>query len=141
MPKRFTEKATLVETHHGDLHFGNILFDAHTDKITFIDPRGSYDGQQFGDTIYDIAKLSHDLYHGYNAIVANTKPNQVVKDIFVSRLEENLSSDLVKLVNDAGVLLLATCMPLHSDDPSRQARMAKQVKEYLKENKEKENGK
>lgn len=118
---------------HGDLHFGNILYNQQTDQIKLIDPRGRY-GKTLGthgDDIYDFAKLAHDLYHGYGAMVANVPQNEAVKDIFVKKLNEyNLPTDMIL---DAGIVLLATCIPLHYDDVDRQERFYNKVNEYVKE--------
>jgi len=60
---------------HGDLHFGNILYNPYNDSITLLDPRGSY-GDHVGcggDYLYDMCKLSHDLYHGYSELVTGNK--------------------------------------------------------------------
>lgn len=118
---------------HGDLHFANILYNQQTDQIKVIDPRGNYSGHMGtnGDDIYDWAKLAHDLYHGYNSIVSNVAHNQYVKQLFVKKLEEYKLP--VKEILDGGLLLLATCVPLHGDDPSRQNRMLKYVEQELKE--------
>jgi dTDP-glucose pyrophosphorylase len=116
-----------IEGMHGDLHFGNILYNQQTDQIKLIDPRGNYGGYigTYGDNLYDWAKLAHDLYHGYNAMVANTKPNEIVRKVFLEKLKEtNLPTDLVL---KGGLVLLATCIPLHSDDPDRQDRFRSYV--------------
>lgn len=92
-----------------------------------IDPRGNYGGYigTYGDNLYDWAKLAHDLYHGYSAMVANTKPNEIVRKVFLEKLKEtNLPTDLVL---KGGLVLLATCIPLHSDDPDRQDRFRSYV--------------
>lgn len=118
---------------HGDLHFGNILYNQQTDQIKLIDPRGAYGSYPgtCGDDLYDFAKLAHDLYHGYGAMVANVAPNKVVKDIFVRKLKEyNLP---VKEIIDGGALLIATCIPLHYDDINRQNRFQYYIEEYLSE--------
>lgn len=121
-----------VETHHGDLHFGNILYNYTTDQIKLIDPRGAYgscDRTTHGDDLYDWAKLAHDLYFGYNAMVADVPQNEIVKSIFVAKLREY---DLpINEILDGGIVLLASCIPLHSDDEKRQLRFANRVKEYL----------
>ena len=112
-----------IDVHHGDLHFGNILYNQATDQFKFIDPRGEYGEVQgtLGDNIYDWAKLAHDLYYGYNAIVADVPQNKTVKDIFVRKLKEyNLPTDIIL---KGGLLLLATCIPLHYDNIARQNRM------------------
>ena len=122
---------TPVDVHHGDLHFGNILYNHYTNQFKFIDPRGNYGGLigTIGDNFYDWCKLAHDLYHGYSSIVSNTSQNKTVKKVFVEKLEEfNLP---VKQILDGGLLLLATCIPLHYDDPERQWKMTRVVKKEL----------
>lgn len=120
-----------IDVHHGDLHFGNILYNQATDQFKFIDPRGEYGNVMgtLGDNIYDWAKLAHDLYYGYNAIVADVPQNKIVKDIFVRKLKEyNLPEDIIL---KGGLLLLATCIPLHYDDSNRQKRMKEIVWKHL----------
>ena len=47
---------------HGDFHFENILFDEHSDDITFLDWRQDFAGNlEVGDVYYDLAKLLHGL--------------------------------------------------------------------------------
>lgn len=117
-----------VQCMHGDLHFGNILYDQTTDQLKLIDPRGQYGKDwigTFGDDMYDWCKLAHDLYHGYGAMVANVSRNEIVKRVFVKLLYRY---DLpAQEIIDGGLLLLATCIPLHSDDWDRQIRF----KEYI----------
>lgn len=120
-----------IDGMHGDLHFGNILYNQQTDQIKLIDPRGKY-GDHYGthgDNIYDFAKLAHDLYHGYNAMVQNVPHNNRVKSIFVKMLHKY---DLpVQVILDAGLLLIATCIPLHYDDKNRQERFMKYVESMI----------
>jgi len=129
------KKTRPISGMHGDLHFGNILYNQQTDQIKLFDPRGNY-GQSnissqyshigiLGDDLYDYCKLAHDVYHGYNAMVSNVKHNEEVKEIFVAKLKEhNLPVDLILA---GGLLLLATCIPLHYDDEERQTRFANYV--------------
>lgn len=128
-------KTVPIQTHHGDLHFGNILYNHYTNQFKLIDPRGNYGGfiSTLGDNYYDWCKLAHDLYHGYSAIVANTKQNEIVKKVFIEKLHEYKLpiNDIV----DGGLLLLATCIPLHYDDSDRQQRMSKYVTKILKQTK------
>lgn len=128
------KKATYpVAIMHGDLHFGNVLYNCQNDRMIFIDPRGKYGMFEgtCGDQLYDWCKLAHDLYYGYNAIVANVSKNILVKKLFLEMLHRyNLPVDLIL---DGGLVLLATCIPLHYDDPSRQQRLVETVKTYLKE--------
>jgi len=112
---------------HGDLHLANILYNQQTDQFKLLDPRGKYGSWHgtMGDNIYDWAKLAHDCYYGYNAIVADVPHNEYVKDLFVRKLDEyNLPKDQILM---GGLLLLATCIPLHYDDVERQTRMLTKV--------------
>ncbi len=109
---------------HGDLHLGNILYDPQTDRITLIDPRGEFGGPgKAGDANYDWAKLAHDMYFGYYALVANTAPNPLSKKIF---LDVAPRDDINKILK-GGLLLIATAIPLHYEDPERQVRMRRLV--------------
>lgn len=118
---------------HGDLHFGNVLYNQQTDQIKLFDPRGKYGAYHgsFGDDLYDWCKLAHDLYHGYNSMVSNVPHNQDVKELFVKKLKENNLP--VDLILAGGLLLIATCIPLHYDDPERQGRF----QDYVEDNYEK----
>lgn len=127
MATRIHSKTAPIQGMHGDLHFANILYNQQTDQFKLLDPRGEYGKWHgtMGDNIYDWAKLAHDCYYGYNAIVADVPHNEDVKKIFVDKLEEyNLP---IKEILEGGLLLLATCIPLHYDDPDRQARMFTKV--------------
>ena len=57
---------------HGDLCFGNMLFDGHN-HLWLIDPRGSFGHLIgcYGDRAYDLAKLSHSMLGGYDYIAAD----------------------------------------------------------------------
>ena len=121
------EGTTPIFGMHGDLHFGNILYNQQTDQFKLLDPRGDYGGigGTAGDNIYDWAKLAHDCVYGYNAIVADVPQNEYVKEAFIRKLDEyNLPKDIIL---KGGLLLLATCIPLHYDDVDRQERMIKRV--------------
>lgn len=55
---------------HGDLFFGNMMFNEETSDLKVIDPRGDYGGLIcFGDIRYDIAKLNHSINGYYDFIV------------------------------------------------------------------------
>jgi dTDP-glucose pyrophosphorylase len=121
-------KSIPVACMHGDLHFGNILYNTNNDHLTLIDPRGMFGNHPGteGDALYDWAKLAHDLYFGYSAIVANLEHPEFIKKMFIKKLEEyNLP---VQEILMGGLVLIATCIPLHSDDPARQERLMNVVK-------------
>lgn len=56
---------------HGDLCFGNMLYDISSDIIRLIDPRGRYGNHVgiFGDQYYDLAKLCHSSLGHYDYLV------------------------------------------------------------------------
>jgi dTDP-glucose pyrophosphorylase len=55
---------------HGDFCFSNILYDLRGRLVKLIDPRGSFGTVGiYGDPRYDIAKLYHSVYGGYDFIV------------------------------------------------------------------------
>lgn len=131
LAKEIWSKTRPISGMHGDLHFANILYNQQTDQLKFIDPRGNYGGYNGsnGDNIYDWAKLAHDLYHGYNSIVSNVPHNEYVKTLFVKKLKEY---DLpVETILNGGLVLLATCIPLHSDDAFRQLRMTNYIESQI----------
>lgn len=131
--RRCSESVSFVKCIHGDLHGGNILYDPYNDSIKFIDPRGRFgdDVTNSGDVLYDLAKLSHDFYHGYGSILAGRPYPDELKTIFVDTLNKYGYNSILNEVIDAGVLLIATCISLHSDDSNRQQRMKNYVTEYF----------
>jgi hypothetical protein len=124
---KFHEYADCI---HGDLHLGNIIYNPYSDKIILIDPRGEYKiTQNGGNPLYDWCKLSHDIVLGYSSIVNNCEQNINLVEIY-KKLCSNYDIDYELTVKGA-VVLLASCIPLHSDDSERQARMMERVREYL----------
>jgi dTDP-glucose pyrophosphorylase/fructosamine-3-kinase len=124
-------KAQPVQAMHGDLHFGNILYNPYNDSITLLDPRGEY-GKHIGcggDHMYDLAKLSHDLYHGYNSLFHSKPYPKYVRESFRKIIRKYYPKEYVEII-DGGALLIATCIPLHYDNPNRQKHMREYVDEY-----------
>ena len=129
--ERCLNQAQPVSAMHGDLHFGNILYNPYNDSITLLDPRGSY-GSHIGcggDNMYDLCKLSHDLYHGYNEIVSGHKYPAYVKDSFSKLIQKYYPAQYDEII-DGGALLIATCIKLHYDCENRQERMRKYINGY-----------
>lgn len=125
---------------HGDLFFGNILFDRRTSKVVLIDPRGRTGGAPIGgDALYDFAKLSQSIRGTYDFYAADlfsirTSNSTVCVDTicnesaattlerldlwFAELLEsQNIDSHLLTLL-EASLLVSAT--PLHPESGSRQ---------------------
>jgi len=129
--KRCMNKAEPVLAMHGDLHFGNVLYNPYNDSITLLDPRGEY-GNHIGcggDHMYDLCKLSHDLYHGYNSLVYGNPYPSYVRDSFVKNIRKYYPNEYQEII-DGGALLIATCIPLHYDDRNRQQLMKDYVNGY-----------
>jgi len=125
------DKAQPVLTMHGDLHFGNVLYNPYNDSITLIDPRGQYGSYKGcgGDHMYDLCKLSHDLYHGYNGIIHGTPYPKYVRESFDKMIRKYYPNEYKEII-DGGALLIATCIPLHYDNINRQQHMRDYVNEY-----------
>jgi dTDP-glucose pyrophosphorylase len=124
---------TWSECMHGDSHLGNIIYDAMTGSIKFVDPRGVFGPIKGngGDIRYDMAKLLQDFYCGYAMIMADRYAihEGVVTIDWVGdteKLSEFLCQELedrgydVKLLKKLAVILLLTAIPFHADSPQRQ---------------------
>jgi dTDP-glucose pyrophosphorylase len=130
--EEISEVALPIKVMHGDLHFGNILYSHQTDQFKFFDPRGEYGNTRtsMGDSAYDWCKLSHDVIHGYGALIANVPHNRMVEEMFKTVCEEYIPFDY-DLVWWGGLILLATCIPLHYEDRDRQKRFQDYVEMKL----------
>lgn len=141
---------------HGDFCFSNILYDFRTDNVKTIDPRGVDLNGEFtiyGDTRYDIAKLSHSILGLYDWIIAGyyeveinqqeiqfllDVPNSIkgIQQLFLSLIKDKfqLSS---KALYAMQIQLFLSMLPLHSDDVKRQqALMANAFRLYQLINKD-----
>ncbi len=127
---------------HGDFCFSNILYDFRANRIKTIDPRGmtaSNDITIYGDTRYDLAKLSHSILGMYDWIVAGYHKTNVdwlkrkVNIIISGQVKhKDTQCTFIEMVSRrygiAAVSLYAmqlqlflSMLPLHSDDEYRQA--------------------
>ena len=130
---RCMEKAKPVNAMHGDLHFGNIIYNPYNDSITLIDPRGEYGNHvgAGGDHLYDLCKLSHDLYHGYGSVVSGKPYPKYVRESFDKVIKKYYPNEYEEII-DGGALLVATCIPLHYDNKDRQKMLKEYVIEYAR---------
>lgn len=125
---------------HGDFCFSNILYSSRVQRIRVIDPRGYIEpGQKtiYGDTRYDLAKLSHSIVGRYDQIIAG-RYNMAAADgqrysiEFEKRPHHAWLEDAWKDFKVAGVAawsseiraltigLFLSMLPLHADRPDRQ---------------------
>ncbi|WP_413587440.1 capsular biosynthesis protein [Bdellovibrio sp. HCB274] len=137
---------------HGDFCFSNILYDFRVNSIKVIDPRG-LDGAGnvsiYGDSQYDIAKLAHSVYGGYDYIIAGRyrmdiknsyeldfsivweNGSEEIQDLFKSMVfgqKESYDLSIRAMV----VHLFLSMLPLHKDRPDRQiAFIANALRLYL----------
>ncbi|MGF1685276.1 capsular biosynthesis protein [Photobacterium japonica] len=124
---------------HGDFCFSNILYDFRTNRIKTIDPRGlTHDNVLtiFGDSRYDIAKLSHSVLGMYDWIIAgyyhvNIQDNTIQFDIAGLEKQRDIQQLFVEAVSQTCHLspmnlyamqihLFLSMLPLHDDDKQRQ---------------------
>ena len=114
------QKVNPVNCMHGDLHSGNILYNANNDQIIFIDPRGKYGNLVgcLGDSLYDLSKLCHDLYFGYGEIVNNKKYSDLVKGIFCEIIKDRKLP--IREMKYGAVVLIASLLPLHTNQKHKE---------------------
>lgn len=126
---------------HGDFCFSNILYNSRAARISVIDPRGYVKAGEpslYGDTRYDLAKLSHSIAGYYDHILAGRYrlARHGQRDFSIS-FEENVNSrwllsaleeievDGIRAgslsVRAVTVALFLSMLPLHADRPDRQA--------------------
>lgn len=122
---------------HGDLCFSNILYDSRLDKLTLIDPRGSFGVPGiFGDLRYDLAKLFHSSFGRYDFLSnGHFELNFVGNRYFLKEIIDSHQSEvgefIANLIRDhsgpsywqiefvAGLLFLSM-VPFHSEKPKSQ---------------------
>jgi len=139
--KYLPSERTLSTLMHGDFCFSNILYDFRSNRIKTIDPRGvtpSGDITIYGDTRYDIAKLSHSILGMYDWILAgyhqttlDWKTREIQFFIAGEVKHKDTQSMFIEMVSKKHGLtavnlyamqlqLFLSMLPLHSDDLYRQ---------------------
>lgn len=127
---------------HGDLCFSNIMYDARSNGIKVIDPRGLNIRQEmtlYGNQSYDLAKLCHSFIGLYDFIISDSfeieKSDELgiklifniderlkeIQKVFMSKLliTEISNKDIIAPT----ILLFLSMIPLHFDKPHRQEAM------------------
>lgn len=122
---------------HGDLFFGNMLYDINSSTLKIIDPRGNFgiDGI-YGDIRYDLAKLNHsilgkydfivnDLYalninheYEYDYIIYSSERHNDVLNLLKQQVE-NRGYDYKQILVITGLLFLSM-IPLHKENQNNQ---------------------
>lgn len=135
LPKTITHATVL----HGDFCFSNILYDFRMGRIKTIDPRGIDLNNEltiYGDTRYDLAKLSHSILGLYDWIIAGyydvtiqqqqisftiDTPSHIlpIQQLFIALIKEHYQLDENSLYA-MQIQLFLSMLPLHADDPQRQ---------------------
>jgi dTDP-glucose pyrophosphorylase len=133
---------------HGDLCFGNILYDLRSRICKFLDPRGSF-GQPgiFGDPRYDVAKLYHSVHGLYDFIthdlfraslqgahldlaIRSRPHHEQIRDRFDRVFFPEFARKDIVLIS---ALCFASMLPLHYDAPQRQIAMYARAMQLLDE--------
>lgn len=134
---------------HGDLFFGNMMYDIEGESLKIIDPRGEYgDFLIYGDIRYDLAKLYHSVIGNYDFIVNglyelrdydstlnysifNGDDNEKIVDL-MHNLIKVLDNDIDDVEFITGLLFL-TMIPLHSENKNNQKMQFIKACEILKD--------
>ena len=136
---------TTSDVIHGDLHFGNIIFDATCNKTKLVDPRGSWGFGTLhteGNALYDLAKLYQSVIGKYCHISTDTFPSDgenIIYDMIEKSIDNNLlqcyaPSDVI-IAKRYAICLLASAIPLHSDNEKRQHIMKNTAIDLIKSGK------
>lgn len=136
---------TTSDVIHGDLHFGNIIFDATCNKTKLVDPRGSWGSGTLhteGNALYDLAKLYQSVIGKYCHISTDTFPSDdenIIYDMIEQSIDNNLlqwyaPSDVI-IAKRYAICLLASAIPLHSDNEKRQHIMKNTAIDLIKSGK------
>ena len=126
---------------HGDFCFSNILYNSRSARISVIDPRGyvrAGSNSLYGDTRYDLAKLSHSISGHYDHILAGryalTRDGSHGFSIAFETsphhrwLQQALAEFQIDGISAGGIAVQAvtvglflSMLPLHDDRPDRQS--------------------
>jgi dTDP-glucose pyrophosphorylase len=132
------EHSALGGVVHGDLCFSNVLYDVRSGICKLIDPRGSFGRAGLhGDVRYDIAKLWHSVYGGYDFITADLfkvevdgpqASLEILQRPYHDRIRAEFEAVFFATFDRHEIdlitgLLFAALPALHYDHPSRQIAM------------------
>ena len=139
--KHLPQNKTMSSLMHGDFCFSNILYDFRSNRIKTIDPRGitpAGDITIYGDTHYDIAKLSHSILGLYDWIVAGYHQTELdwdnrtialsisgevkhkdTQSMFIEMVASKCGLSAINLYA-MQLQLFLSMLPLHADDAYRQ---------------------
>ena len=151
----FGNEHGLYRVSHGDLCFSNILFDARSQKLSIIDPRGLDDTDSvspYGYFEYDVAKLAHSIVYGYDHVIAGKIKTYFSKGKLTStyksysmNADANFWNNINKRYNVSKFTTQLICLnlflsmlPLHSDKLDNQlsfiyiaSKIYKEIKEDI----------
>lgn len=110
---------------HGDLHFGNILFDYQAGMIKFIDPRGKFGDKVTtkGNAIYDFAKLAQSFVGDYLWIKTDTEVDEDLKNACIESMKENFTKDEFNCIMGYVPILMGSILDFHKDKPEHQKKI------------------
>lgn len=134
-----TYEPKVVTFVHGDLFFGNMFFIEETGRLILVDPRGIESKNHRYDFGYEIAKLSHSIFGGYDFLASNlfeihkksncqklsipwTLTHKKIKEIgaeFFKDIQKEFQFDTEAHTKLASFLFVSLA-PLHQENLSRQ---------------------
>ncbi len=132
-----THKEQTLTLSHGDLFFGNMLYDPVKQNLKLIDPRGgSTLGACWLPYWYDLAKLSHSFLGHYDFMVYELLTVVLAEDLTLQLQDpvgefgfKNLEQPFRKMLSDSKIdekqlrlyegSLFLSMIPLHKESPLR----------------------
>ena len=136
----FVKNPMIVDRIHGDLHFGNIIFEPFNGSIKLLDPRGKWGNTvtPLGDRRYDYSKMLHDWVGSYISINSghfslNCEDDRYIGSLFKQKIKDKLGEEHLRLIEHHSIILILTCIPFHADNKNKQIKFLTRAMSYIKE--------
>lgn len=114
---------------HGDMHFGNIIFDYNLGSTKFIDPKGPITIPW----LYDCAKFYQSFYGDYLWIKTNTVVNEQIKSDIIEEADKFFGENVTSIVKKLVPVLMGSILDFHKDAPDHQKQIWQKTIQLIKQ--------
>ena len=114
---------------HGDLHFGNIIFDYNMGSVKFIDPKGPIEIPY----LYDMAKFYQSFYGDYLWIKSGVPVNAQVKYTIGDMTKWHVGARADHNAKLLVPVLMGSILDFHKDSPDHQKKIWRKTIDLIKE--------